>query len=197
MNSIIFFWTKNWLINKKISAFFLEKTSSSNDYAKNQAFKIEAPFSVFLTGYQTSGRGRGDRRWKNSDLMISFCWSKYSKKIELKSAEDFSKDLKQALNSVWPKLPVKIKPPNDLYLDQSKAAGILLEVLNQGSKTALIVGLGLNVFSSPKDLSSTHLSKYIKDIKPKKWNCFLENLFLIWNKRAGYKADSNWKRMEI
>ena len=184
MEKTISLWTKNWLEKKEIPFCFLEKTKSSNDLAKEQAFKnLSSPF-VFLVAGQTQGRGREDKVWKNSDLMLSFLWEKNLKEINIGSSEDFAVDLHKALKAVWPSLPLKVKTPNDLYLGDKKLAGILLEVLNQGSKNALVVGLGLNVLSCPGNLESSCLAEHTRNISFKSWELFLESVFSLWNQRA-------------
>ena len=189
MEKTISLWTKNWLEKKEIPFCFLEETKSSNDLAKERAFtNLFSPF-VFLTASQTQGRGREDDIWEDSDLMLSFLWEKNLKEIRLESSEDFAVDLHKALKTVWPSLPLKIKTPNDLYLDGRKLAGILLEVLNQGSKKALIIGLGLNVFSCPGNIESSCLAEHTKNISSKNWELFLEQMFPLWNQRACFSQD--------
>ena len=187
MAGAVFFWTKNWLAKKEIPFSFLEIAESSNDLAKEQAFQnIASPF-VFLVDQQIRGRGCENKKWENSDLMISFLWKDQLKEIRASSCEAFAHDLKQALKKNWPALPLSVKAPNDLYLSQKKTAGILLEVLKQGPQLALIVGLGLNVLSSPKNLNAAYLAEKTKDIHFKKWELFLDDLFSLWSQRASFR----------
>ena len=152
MKQTIAFWTKHWLSKKEIPFCFLEKAKSSSDLAKDQAFKLNNNFFVYLVAKQNQGRGRENKKWEDSDLMISFLWKGNLQKITTSSCKDFAFDLQKALKTVWPVLPLRVKDPNDLYLNDKKTAGILLEILHQGLEKALIVGLGLNVFSCPKNL---------------------------------------------
>ena len=184
MKKTIPIWTKHWLEKKKIPFCFLECAKSSSDLAKEQAFKDSSNSAVFLVVHQSQGRGRGSKTWEDSDLMMSFLWQNHLKEITASSSKDFAFDLYQALKAVWPLLPLTVKAPNDLYLNDRKTAGILLEVLNQGSKTALVVGLGLNVLSCPKHLEAAYLAEYIKGISLKNWEIFLGHLFSLWFQRA-------------
>ena len=177
-------WTQQFLKQNDISFYFKELSSSSNDWAKESAFKALSSPTVFLVKQQSRGHGYNDKKWEDSDLMLSFLWEKDFLEIPLKACEDFAIDLKQALKSVWPQLDFKVKAPNDLYLDGKKLAGLLLEVLKQGSKTALIVGLGLNVFSAPKNLKAVCLAEQTQDIDRKLWQSFLKNLILYWSQRV-------------
>ncbi len=110
------------------------------------------------------------------------------KKITEKSQLDFALDLQKALKAVWPDLPLRVKAPNDLYLGRGKAGGILLEALSQGSKKALIAGLGLNVFSSPEHAKAACLAEQAQDIAPGQWESFLGRLLSLWSERACYQT---------
>ena len=186
MDDRISFWTKNWLVKKKLDFCFFEEAKSSNDLAKEQAFKTESTPFAFLVHRQSKGRGYENKIWQNSDLTLSFLWEKNLKKITPTSCELFALDLKEALQKIWPDLPLSVKVPNDLFLGSKKMAGLLLEFVRQGPKTALIIGLGLNVFTCPKNLPASCLAEKTKNIQPKTWEAFLEQLLARWNKRAVY-----------
>ena len=186
MAQTISMWTKYWMTKKGIPFCFLEAAKSSNDSAKEQAFKSLTSPTVFLADQQIEGRGSKNKRWEDSDLMVSFLWEKNLKRITTSSCEDFVLDLYKSLKRVWPHLTLQVKAPNDLYLNDKKTAGILLEVLNQGANRALIVGLGLNVFSYPKNLKAACLAEQINDINPYSWEAFLNHLFSLWNKRVSF-----------
>ena len=177
-------WTKQFLQQNDMIFSFKEQAVSSNDWAKEEAFKALKSPSFFLVNRQTQGRGYRNKNWENSDLMLSILWQKNFSDISLKACEDFAEDLKQALKSIWSQLDFKVKAPNDLYLDGRKLAGLLLEVLKQGPQTALIVGLGLNVFSAPKNLNAICLSEKTKNIDSKNWHLFLRNLNFYWSQRV-------------
>ena len=157
-----------------------EESNPNQSHFEELNFKTSP--SVFLVAHQTQGRGQGHRVWQNSDLMISFLWDRDLKNIYKINSKSFAQALSVALKNVWPALPLTVKAPNDLLLNQKKLAGILLEVISQGPKTALIVGLGLNVFSHPKNLVASHLAENTKNINPKTWEFFLTQLLFLWNK---------------
>jgi biotin-(acetyl-CoA carboxylase) ligase len=55
-------------------------------------------------------------------------------------------------------LDVRIKPVNDLVLEEHKLGGILTEaVIEQGRPTVLMTGVGLNVKAAPRMLPPTAL----------------------------------------
>ena len=195
--SLIALWTRDFLKLKAKDSFdFQWQSSSTNDLAKEQAFKKKSSLPFFyLSAQQSKGRGRNNKKWENSDLMLSLLWESQSLQIYPKACESFALDLKNSLEKVWPELSLTIKAPNDLYLGDSKLAGLLLEVLKQGQWTALILGLGLNVFHSPSHISASHLSCFTKRIDFPAWSAFLELLISLWSER--FKAYSKPFKNEI
>ena len=181
---LISLWTQQFLRENNISFSFKEQAVSSNDWAKEEAFGALPSPAVFLVASQSKGRGYGNKKWEDSDLMFSVLWEKAFSEIPLKACEDFALDLKQALQNTWPQQEFKVKAPNDIYLKEKKLAGILLEVLKQGSETSLIVGLGLNVFSAPKNLQAGCLLEEVREINLEIWKIFLKNLIFYWSQRV-------------
>ena len=180
---IISLWTSSFLEKKGLSFSFHNSVESSNDLAKAQAFQTLDNPSLFLVDHQSQGRGSQGRQWENSDLMLSFLWNKKDCRIQVQVCEDFAKDTQQALQTAWPDLPIYFKAPNDLYLKKKKLAGLLLEVLSQGSRKAFILGLGLNVFSAPKSLPASCLKDQVKNLTQESWEVFLSALIENWSFR--------------
>ena len=137
---------------------------------------------LFLVNHQSKGRGSQGREWKNSDLMLSFLWHKENCQIKVETCENFAQDVQEALQTAWLDLNIRFKAPNDLYLKDKKLAGLLLEVLSQGSMRAFILGLGLNVFSAPEGFASC-LKDQVESLSQTKWEIFLSNLISSWSKR--------------
>ena len=179
-------WTKSFLEPKAKGSFYFKwRVSSTNDVAKKKAFQNSSSLPLFvLSVKQSRGRGFDNKKWENSDLMLSVLWESKALQVPPKACESLAGDLKKALEQTWPELRplLKVKAPNDLYLKESKVAGLLLEVLKQGQKQALILGLGLNVFHSPPHLPATHLATEAKKISSQTWSIFLENLIPLWSK---------------
>lgn len=182
--SLISLWTKQFLQQQKYEFDFQEKASSSNDLAKMRALTKQSNPYFCLVSQQTMGRGRNNKKWENSDLMLSFLWQKQNWNVPAGACRDYAEDVKQALQKTWPELKLFVKAPNDLYGNKKKLAGLLLEVLSQGPKTALIAGLGLNVFSAPKNLNVGCLKEQIETITSQSWMIFLDALIKAWTQRA-------------
>ena len=179
MEFSIFKETSRWAAAKELNVWAQDSTSSTNDEAKNNAFKTE-PFKLFITDEQTSGRGRGDHTWSNpskgTSLLSSWSFSLNQSPTDITSLV-FGLALFKSLKELFPQLDFKVKEPNDLFLEDLKIAGILAETISQGDKFQLVVGLGLNIFSHPSDVEQAgHLSSKA-DLTIEKWHLFLDSLY--------------------
>jgi BirA family biotin operon repressor/biotin-[acetyl-CoA-carboxylase] ligase len=116
---------------------------------------------------QTAGRGRKGRTW------ISVAGKSLSFSIVLRPTQPLKswpllthvasvalvetvKDL-HTLKVIPHALDVDLKWPNDVLISGRKCAGILLEIVTEGSSPAAVVGLGINIRqgSVPEPLQST------------------------------------------
>jgi len=59
---------------------------------------------------------------------------------------------------------IYIKLPNDILIDKKKVSGILQEIMYKNNNKYLIVGIGINIISSPniRNYPTTYLNKYRK-----------------------------------
>lgn len=130
----------------------LDETTSTNQYLRNLLKDNSNDFdegTVVVADFQSHGRGQAGNSWfaeKGENLLFSlliypdhiapnrqFIISKMISLAILKTLKVYSSDL-------------KIKWPNDIYLNNRKVAGILIENSLQGKIISnSIVGVGLNV----------------------------------------------------
>ena len=63
------------------------------------------------------------------------------------------------------KKKIKIKQPNDILIDNKKICGILIESIKYKKNLYLVIGIGLNLISSPKikNYITTFLQRYVKN----------------------------------
>lgn len=165
--------TQDWAQKRNLSHFFFKKTESTNKEAKQKAFSKESPL-IFIAQVQTKGRGQNKNHWQDSDLMISWLWDIKDKKISPEICKTLAFDVYSNACKLWPELNWSLKEPNDLLLNQKKIAGLLVQVIQESSKKALIIGLGFNVFHHPKSIPSTHLTKHTQDFSHQLWENFLD-----------------------
>lgn len=108
------------------------------------------PYSVIITGKQTNGKGQNGNKW-HSDEGLNLTFSLYVPHEKLPAENQFylnkaiSLGLRNAIHELV-LLPTHIKWPNDIYIENEKVAGILIENQLQGSTiTNSVVGIGINV----------------------------------------------------
>jgi BirA family biotin operon repressor/biotin-[acetyl-CoA-carboxylase] ligase len=138
----------------------LREVDSTNNYA--MARIAEGPVaegSTWFAWRQTSGRGQRGKRWE-SEAGENVMMSVVLKPLTLSISDQFmlSASVALALRDLvrtYTTRPVTIKWSNDIYIDDKKAGGILIEnVLRGNSWTHAVVGIGLNVnqVSFPSEL---------------------------------------------
>ncbi|USD65416.1 bifunctional biotin--[acetyl-CoA-carboxylase] ligase/biotin operon repressor BirA [Vibrio sp. SCSIO 43136] len=134
------------LIERPVSVFPV--IDSTNQYLMDQMGSLDSGH-VCLAEYQSSGRGRRGRTWVSpfaTNLYMSMYW-----RLEAGMAAAMGLSLvigiatTEALDSLGYD-GVKLKWPNDIYYQDTKLAGILVEMSGQaGGAAELVIGLGLNV----------------------------------------------------
>lgn len=130
--------------------------SSTLDVAHSLAAEGAQPGTLILAEVQTEGRGRNGRRWASA--AGAGVWLSV---IERPSDRDTLEVLSlrvglhaaRALDSFTSE-PVRLKWPNDMYVDRRKLAGTLVEARWRESHVEWVaVGFGANV-STPPELPS-------------------------------------------
>ncbi|NNE26691.1 MAG: biotin--[acetyl-CoA-carboxylase] ligase [Saprospiraceae bacterium] len=148
-------------ISLKVDQFiYLEKTASTNQYAQELLSKSlpHRNYCVY-TDNQTVGRGQIDRYWFSDvgkNLTVSYL---FHIKIDVKNQFDISIALSLALydfcSEILDAQHLYIKWPNDIYYNDQKLAGLLIQNSIRGDKVInTILGIGLNVNQDlfPKDI---------------------------------------------
>ena len=130
----------------------LDETESTNSEALKLAKFTDKPTFV-VAKKQTNGRGRVDRSWL--DPVGNFSGSiliKIDEDLQSLALRSFVAAL-AVFDAIDQKISKKhelvIKWPNDLLLNGKKICGILLETRNFGTVSALVIGIGVNLLSSP------------------------------------------------
>ncbi|WP_300082661.1 biotin--[acetyl-CoA-carboxylase] ligase [uncultured Thomasclavelia sp.] len=126
----------------------LDTVDSTNEYVKKNIDRLNN-LSVVRCNYQTSGKGRNGHVWQSKpgeDLLMSILVK------DFKNPQDLHKMTQIAACSVVGLLErygikAKIKWPNDVYVDDLKICGILVEAVFESNLKGIIVGIGLNVNS--------------------------------------------------
>lgn len=127
--------------------------TSSNDVVKELRKTDPSPGLTVLAEAQTAGRGRRGRQWHSpfgTNLYLSMYWPLargLSAAMGLSVA--LGVGIAELLHSAGVE-NVQVKWPNDVYIDNKKIAGILVELEGHASESAhVVVGIGLNLSMPP------------------------------------------------
>ena len=155
----------------------LDSVDSTNLYLKNKT--SSTMLDICCAEQQTSGRGRFNRVWHSpfgSNIYFSGKW-KLLTNIKKLSALSLVVGIAtiDAIESLNITHELRIKWPNDLFYQNKKLGGILIEIASIESQAiSVIIGIGINVNSSYKiDAQSNTISKpwcSLYDITATKFN---------------------------
>jgi BirA family biotin operon repressor/biotin-[acetyl-CoA-carboxylase] ligase len=135
---------------------WLGEVDSTNSEAMRRARAGERGPLWIVADRQTGGRGRNGRVWRSppgnlyaSLLFEPGCPPGAVHQLSLLAGVA----VVDALVSLAPGLPVRLKWPNDVLVEGAKIAGILAESLQQGSGSPLaVVGIGIDLAAAPEGL---------------------------------------------
>lgn len=126
----------------------LPEIDSSNSELMRRARAGQREATLLVAERQTAGRGRMGRVWQSQpgdSLTFSLSlplapqdWSGLSLAVGLSLAESLHPD-------------VGLKWPNDLWLQDRKLGGILVEAASMGGRSQVVVGVGLNIRARPAE----------------------------------------------
>ncbi|GAB5046658.1 biotin--[acetyl-CoA-carboxylase] ligase [Thermodesulfovibrio sp. TK110] len=141
-------------IGKEIVVY--DEVESTNSKA-NELLKQGYPSgTVVIADRQTKGKGRLGRKWispSGKNLYMSIALKpdippKYATLLTLTSVVACTTALRR-----YTDIPVMIKWPNDMLIDDKKIGGILTEMKIEGEKIkSAIVGIGINVNMTEEDI---------------------------------------------
>ncbi|OTA17714.1 biotin-- synthetase [Xenorhabdus beddingii] len=130
---------------------------STNQYLLDKLSELDSG-DACVAEYQYAGRGRRGRQWVSAfgrNLYLSMYW-----RLEQGPAAAIGLSLvvgiviAEVLNRQGAER-VKVKWPNDLYLDDKKLAGILVELTGRTADAAqIVIGIGMNISMSSEQQKS-------------------------------------------
>lgn len=156
---------------------YFEKLDSTNTFLSQNIEKyLEG--TVIIAGEQTAGRGQRGNQWKsNPNENLTFSLLLKPNFIIPQNQFDLNMVICLALQktlSVFLGEGVKIKWPNDIFYNNKKIAGVLIENTLKGTQIEnTIVGIGLNI--NQIDFDYPHASS-MQAITAKKYQ--LENILI-------------------
>jgi len=135
----------------------LAETESTNDVVTEMSSGDWPEGLCVFAEYQTAARGQRGNRWESaagkglwfSILLRPSIDLKESARLTTWAAGTIAETLQTECH-----LPATVQPPNDVYINERKIAGVLVEMRAQpGAAHVAIVGIGLNVHHAPSDFS--------------------------------------------
>ncbi len=139
------------------SVSWVEETGSTNDDLLEKISGIDTGGRVLIADFQTSGKGRFDRKWVaeiNSALLMSVSFLADVERVNLGVfASGIAVASCTALRSLGFE-QVRIKWPNDIVVEnssvggQAKLAGVLAQSKLVRTRASVVVGIGINVHPS-------------------------------------------------
>ncbi len=129
----------------------LKSTTSTNDVLKQQIKNGLDEDTLLMADEQTHGRGQRDKTWishKQTGFYGSFYLNEplsYQKAFLIALLS-----LKHVFNQY--DLSPKLKLPNDVYLENKKVSGILIERNHESNKA--VIGIGINLTTAPLKTST-------------------------------------------
>lgn len=128
----------------------LETTPSTNTAMAAMASEL-GHATILITHNQSAGRGQRGNSWEaapgmNVTMSIMLCPTRIAASGQFAASEAVALGVARLLDRYIAPSRVKVKWPNDIYVDDKKIAGILIENTLTGQKIERsIAGIGLNV----------------------------------------------------
>ncbi|WP_457623992.1 biotin--[acetyl-CoA-carboxylase] ligase [Persephonella sp.] len=158
----------NWLGKNYI---FFEEIQSTNSFARENDYPDG---TVVVAESQTAGRGRKGRKWISVPHRGIYASIILKRNINPYVLPVFSLLFPLAVRNVLQEvsgLEVKIKWPNDLYVNGKKIAGFLIETDLEGNTVQKIVaGFGININHNKEDLKGLNIGTSLKIITGQNFN---------------------------
>ena len=136
----------------KFEIFKFKKVTSTNDEAINLIKNKKKEEGWIFSKTQTKGKGTKGKKWISEvgNLFGSFFFpleKKYPPFNEFSIINPII--VSDVIRKFCKKNKVSLKWPNDVFVNEKKICGILQEVVTINKKRFLIVGIGINIISSP------------------------------------------------
>ena len=132
-----------------LKKFKYKKVSSTNDIAM-QKIRQGYKSGVIISDKQTRGRGQYGKKWiSNKGNLFFSIFFIINKKIQISRLVLNNLRIIKKILSEYIKSKIKIKRPNDITVNKKKICGILNETLFYNDLKFLVIGIGINIVSSP------------------------------------------------
>ena len=186
-------------MNIKILKF--NKVTSTNDIAINLIKRKKKSYGCVLSKLQSKGRGTHGRQWLSykGNLFASIF---FQLKKNYPPFNEFSIINPVIIGNILKVLcqteNISLKHPNDLLLNGKKFCGILQEMITFDNKKFLIIGIGINIITSPKKSKKIGFTSILKETKKKlKINTIIKKIILDYENFLINLKKYNYNRFKI
>ena len=135
--------------------------SSTNDVAIKK-IKQGYKAGIVISDEQSCGRGQYGRKWvsKKGNLFFSIFFI-INKRVQISRLVTSLLRIIKKILLKYTKSNLNIKKPNDITIDKKKICGVLNETLFYNNLKFLVVGIGINIASSPnlRNYPTTNLNE--------------------------------------
>lgn len=126
----------------------LESVDSTNRMILSDEYRNMPSGTVMTAEIQTAGRGRGNHLWfsPRGGLYFSILLSAETHLNEYnKLAIMIAHTIRGRLLKYSPNVDFRIKWPNDVFADDKKICGILIQAKTRGDESRIAIGIGINL----------------------------------------------------
>ena len=174
--------------------FKFEEVNSTNEVLKTK--KDIEQWDTIITEVQTAGKGRRGNVWESPKGAALFSFA--LKEDKLLSEKDYSllpliagRAMLEGLNNIE-KQDYKFKWPNDIYVNDKKISGILIEKVGE----FYIIGVGVNV-NNTEFTGNSKNGTSLKDITGKNYEIeeIIDMLIMIFKKTWARYVRGQWESL--
>ncbi|BBM87864.1 biotin--[acetyl-CoA-carboxylase] ligase [Candidatus Uabimicrobium amorphum] len=164
---------------------FYDKVDSTNEKCKEMCRNDECKNWVVVANAQSRGRGRYGRTWESQAKNIYISFSIKNPFVNDIVTLNFYLGvmLYRAVIHSFPEIEknLTLKWPNDLYFNDKKLAGILIENVDNELRW-IVVGMGINVYASANEIPDIATSLAIEGVREESMrtkviSCLLEEVY--------------------
>ena len=146
----------------KFEIFKFDRATSTNDVAIGLIKNKQKKVGCVYVDIQTKGRGTHGREWvsQKGNLFASIFFSLEKNYPPFNEFSIINPIIISDVIKHFCNKNIKLKFPNDIFVNGKKICGILQEVITSKDKKFLIIGIGINIVSNPdinKDYKATNL----------------------------------------
>lgn len=154
----------------RFKIFNFKKVTSTNDTAINLIKEKKKEIGCVCAEEQSNGRGRHGKKWisYSGNIFTSLFFplkKNYPKFSEFSIINSIL--ISDVIKFFCKNKGINLKFPNDIMINNKKVCGLLQELITLNNKEFLIIGIGINIISSPGFQSNYETTNILLETKKK------------------------------